>query len=598
MNMKKFIRLICIAIAFMTMASACWAQFKISKPSSVFRTELASGRHPWYGQNFHNQPQNFQFVILCDRTGGNQRGIFEETIPRINQLRPEFVISIGDLIDGYTENDSLINWQWRDLETAIAPLEMPLFMLPGNHDISNPRMRRVWEKRFGTTYYHFIYRDVLFLMINSEDPPYATMGQEQVDYFSKILATNTQVRWTLVFLHEPLWTYENPSGYAQLDALLKNRPHTVIAGHTHQYRKTEADGVRRYIVATTGGGSGNRGAEFGEFHHIVWVTMSDAGPLLVNLEVSGILPDDIVSDANFTEVQTLRDGAWMQVKPAVSRTHSWQTLDAEILFQNPTTTPLHIRADWPAQQGIQFTPQQIDTLLPPGGRWPARIRLSPEKALTTDSLAFLTLEATGSFSQKNSGVLTLPTKKRLLMETPHAVPQKSFALNLDGSTGEWPAHLWHECVQPQQVQEEWDWRGCSDGRFGYAITKTDSFLYFALKSFDDKQLFTAGTLQKNQDQFYIDVEMPGRKAVRLKVAPGIIHSDSSLQVKGACLAASGGLEAELRLPLPGWQEMRLNFGYMDHDQPFNNKPSILWWRPLWDGNLDYAASGRFHMGKE
>jgi len=597
MKMQKYFFLIYMA-AMLTAAPPSWAQSADADPLFRCPDATATGRHPWYGPNYHNQPQDFQFVILCDRTGGNQRGIFEETIPKINQLRPEFVISIGDLIDGYTENDSLIDWQWRDLETAIAPLEMPLFMLPGNHDISNPRMRRVWEKRFGATYYHFIYRDVLFLMINSEDPPYATIGQEQVDYFSRILAANTQVRWTLVFLHEPLWTYENPSGYAQIDALLKNRPHTVIAGHTHQYRKTETDGVRRYIVATTGGGSGNRGAEFGEFHHIVWVTMSAAGPLLVNLEVSGILPDDIVSDANITEVQTLRDGAWMQVQPAVSRTQQWQTLDAEILFQNPATTPLRIRADWPLQQGIHFTPQHLDTLLPPGGRWPAHIRLSAAKALTADSLSLLTLEATGSFSQKNSGVLTLPTKKRLLVETPHTVPQKTFALNLDGRTGEWPAHLWHNCVQPQQVQEEWDWHGRSDGWFRFAISTEDSFLYIALQSFDDKQLFAAGMLEKNQDQFFIDVEAPGSKRIRIKVAPGAIHGDSTSQVQGACLAASGGLEAEVRLPLSGYQEIRLNVGYMDHDQPFNSKPSILWWRPVWGGNLDYAASGRFHMGKE
>ena len=30
-------------------------------------------------------------------------------------------------------------------------------------------MREYWEEKIGPTYYHFVYKDVLFLMLNSED---------------------------------------------------------------------------------------------------------------------------------------------------------------------------------------------------------------------------------------------------------------------------------------------------------------------------------------------------------------------------------------------------------------------------------------------
>ena len=50
-------------------------------------------------------------------------------------------------------------------------LEMPFFRTPGNHDIANEVAQEVWRERHGATYYHFVYKNVLFLVLDSEDPP-------------------------------------------------------------------------------------------------------------------------------------------------------------------------------------------------------------------------------------------------------------------------------------------------------------------------------------------------------------------------------------------------------------------------------------------
>jgi len=47
---------------------------------------------------------------------------------------------------------------------------MPFFYVPGNHDVANPTETEVWKERFGRSYYHFLYKDVLFLAVNSDDP--------------------------------------------------------------------------------------------------------------------------------------------------------------------------------------------------------------------------------------------------------------------------------------------------------------------------------------------------------------------------------------------------------------------------------------------
>jgi hypothetical protein len=49
---------------------------------------------------------------------------------------------------------------------------MPFFFLTGNHDLNTQASKAVWKERFGSerSYYHFVYKNVLFLMPSTEDP--------------------------------------------------------------------------------------------------------------------------------------------------------------------------------------------------------------------------------------------------------------------------------------------------------------------------------------------------------------------------------------------------------------------------------------------
>jgi hypothetical protein len=48
-----------------------------------------------------------------------------------------------------------------------------------------------------------------------------------------------------------------------------------------------------YQFATTGGGSALRGVDYNEFDHIVWVTMKNDGPLITNILLDSILPENL-----------------------------------------------------------------------------------------------------------------------------------------------------------------------------------------------------------------------------------------------------------------------------------------------------------------
>ena len=83
-------------------------------------------------------------------------------------LEPAFVVSVGDLIEGNTEDQAQLDREWDEFEGFVAGLETPFFYAAGNHDMSNAVMAATWQARFGPSYYRLLYEDVLFLVLNSE----------------------------------------------------------------------------------------------------------------------------------------------------------------------------------------------------------------------------------------------------------------------------------------------------------------------------------------------------------------------------------------------------------------------------------------------
>jgi 3',5'-cyclic AMP phosphodiesterase CpdA len=120
----------------------------------------------------HEQVEGtFRFAILGDRTGGHRPGVFADALRKLDLMKPDFVISVGDLIEGYTEDEEEIDRQWKEVEARLAVLDAPVFFIAGNHDYSNAVMARIWKERRGAQYWSFVHDGVLFLGLSTEDPP-------------------------------------------------------------------------------------------------------------------------------------------------------------------------------------------------------------------------------------------------------------------------------------------------------------------------------------------------------------------------------------------------------------------------------------------
>lgn len=280
-----------------------------------FKHDLPAGKKPWTHENFIAGKGKFSFAIIPDRTGSERKGVFEQAVKKANMLQPDFIMTVGDLIQGPTSKNKQspdhLREQWKELLSFTEKSEAPFFYLAGNHDISrsrngfplaNENSTLVWKEFAGVnTYYSFIYKDVLFLCLNGMEGrdsrvPQIGITDEQAKWATDVLNKHKNVRWTMVFVHNPsAWISEN---YLKIQNVLLKRKYTCFAGDWHHYIKFKRFGHDHYVLATAGGVSQMRGIPYGEFDHITYVTMTENGPVVANILLDGIISDDAVTAKN------------------------------------------------------------------------------------------------------------------------------------------------------------------------------------------------------------------------------------------------------------------------------------------------------------
>ena len=311
------------------------------QPTDTLSLMQLSGATPW--SNLEQWPQRereFSFVLLSDRTGLPKPGVFEHAIQATNWLRPDFAIQIGDCIEGYTRKADVLAGEWSEFEDIASKLEVPLFRVPGNHDVSNEFMRTEWLRRYGALHYHFRYRDVLFLVLDTQDPPQrlsdfggldqvpgaagedreldmdalrrsyeadpfafaqhversmdgegrqpAHIGEAQTQWAIDTLNAHADVRWTVLLMHMPAWQGSAHPSLVRLREALAGRPYTAFAGHLHNYQRRVIEG-NEHIRLGPSGGAWVTTREEGNFDHITWVTVTAAGLQIANLVLDGVL---------------------------------------------------------------------------------------------------------------------------------------------------------------------------------------------------------------------------------------------------------------------------------------------------------------------
>lgn len=302
----------------------------------AFRADVAAGAlSPWTQvPKIGGGP--LRFAVIGDHTGIGRPGVFDQAMVQLSWLQPDFVLSVGDLIEGYTEDRARIARQWAVVETSVAKLGCPFLYVQGNHDVDNAETLDAWRERRGAANYSFTYKGALFVVLNTEDTPtpmtpakaadfyglvdqmqadpdkaekaiaehiaataattgrqgeYSAagavdLGDRQLGWMRDILTRHPNPAWTFVVLHKPAWKMHSPD-FAKVQAMLAGRPHTVFAGHTHYFTHEVIDGHDYINMGTTGGIRTRAGP--GTMDHTLIVTLAAQGPLYANTRFTGLM---------------------------------------------------------------------------------------------------------------------------------------------------------------------------------------------------------------------------------------------------------------------------------------------------------------------
>src|ERR1700722_5548605 len=219
---------------------------------------------------------DFHFVILGDRTGETQPGIYEQVWKNTVAENPSFVVSVGDTIQGL--DDKTADQEWRDVQRILP--HVTLYLTPGNHDIWSDLSEKLFRKYSGhPAHYSFDHEQAHFTILDNSRADQFTAAE--LAFLETDLRAHQKQPLKFVFSHRPTWL---------LDVLLKN-PHNavhqlakqygvqyVISGHVHQMIHSNFEGITYLSMPSAGGHlRGTMKYEDGWFfaHTLVDVTGSD-----------------------------------------------------------------------------------------------------------------------------------------------------------------------------------------------------------------------------------------------------------------------------------------------------------------------------------
>lgn len=186
------------------------------------------------------------------------------TVDAINALGPAFVVVTGDMVNAPDDPAQLA--AYRELIGRIRD-DIPVFHLPGNHDIGKytPEHRQAYLDRYGYDRFAFRYGGCAFIGIDScpLKEGCAAAETEQFGWLEEQLEALKECRMKFVFQHHPIILRERnePENYSNLPEAMRQKyldlfkRHGVcalFAGHLHNTSVCDADNIRMVTCGPSG----------------------------------------------------------------------------------------------------------------------------------------------------------------------------------------------------------------------------------------------------------------------------------------------------------------------------------------------------------
>lgn len=196
----------------------------------------------------------FRFAILGDRTGEAVPGVWEQVWRETEADHPDFVVTVGDTIQG--GDDGTVDREWQEQMRVLAPYrKYRIFFTPGNHDVWSSVSAQAFEKYTQhPLHYSFDYKQAHFTILDNSRSD--ALSSEELAFLRSDLEAHAKQPLKFVFSHRPSWILQvvlsNP--HFELQELAKKYGvQYVVAGHLHQMLHFELEGITYLSMASAGG---------------------------------------------------------------------------------------------------------------------------------------------------------------------------------------------------------------------------------------------------------------------------------------------------------------------------------------------------------
>lgn len=223
----------------------------------------------------------FSFVFMTDihlQPEENAVAGFRKAIDMINSLKPDFVITGGDqIMDALAQRHSRADSLYNLYRETVQGLKMPVYNTMGNHEIYGIYKRsgadrghpdygeKMFENRFGKSYYSFDHKGWKFMVLNSvedtgEDRYIGLIDQKQIEWIKEELKKTDPKTPIVLSTHIPLMTiytqrYEGTTvanrpglvvtnGKEVVDLFKGYNLKLVLQGHLHTVEEINVEGIR------------------------------------------------------------------------------------------------------------------------------------------------------------------------------------------------------------------------------------------------------------------------------------------------------------------------------------------------------------------
>lgn len=421
--------------------------------------------------------EQFNFVVVGDTQPGEPREfspMFFRMIDEWNNLKPPFVVSLGDLILGGAVEG--LDEQWTEWENIIAKLQVPFFPTPGNHDISDKPSEEIYKSRIGPTCYAFSYGNARFIFLDTEEPGQVdTFSDVQIEWLKRELAKVSE-KHLFVFFHKPYFVDPKHPGWAVVEPLLQSFPSVfVFAGHDHRYLNVGKRGNIQYVISGGGGGPIRTDPEEGGFHHYLWVQVNGD-----NVSWSVVRPGNIEPMNVVTKEELDSRNLWKNSVQIPAVEWDWGSpiqMDLPMQINNPTNELASVRILWdlPTSWNLSYSQEEFQLV--------GRQTISPIVKITRDTPCpklYPVPTAKVMVKQKDTLLsfnLSLPIYPALAI--PY-VPQKP---TIDGDLSEWENIPAYPLLYPIRFEPE---QNTQDLQADWKCAWNEEGIYMAVRVYDNE----------------------------------------------------------------------------------------------------------------